>query len=112
MTFIWLLPVIVSVGLTSAHFLRMGLLQVAALALLLPFLLILRRAWVARLMQAVLVLASIEWLRTLVIIAQARFANGAPWARMALILGMVTVVTFASAFLFQGQFLRRRYRLD
>ena len=44
----------------------------------------------------VLLLAAIEWLRTLIDIAQLRMHIGEPWMRMAVILGAVALFTAAS----------------
>jgi hypothetical protein len=81
-------------------------------ALLLIVLLFLRRPWVARLMQAVLVLGALEWLRTAYELGHIRALHGQPYGRMLVILGIVAAVTFCSALLFQSQTLRKIYRLE
>ena len=72
MNFLRLLPVILSLLLLGAHFSRhnLGLLIVVPLVLL--GLLFLREPWVARLVQWVLAFASLEWLRTAVVLALQR----------------------------------------
>ena len=59
------IPVVLSILVLGAHFLRYGSEIGVFAALLLIALLFLRRPWVARLMQAVLVLGTLEWLRTM-----------------------------------------------
>jgi len=67
--------------------------------------------WVARLLQIVLVIGALEWIRTLVVFATARAAAGQSWTRLAVILGVVALLTLVSAMVFQGASLSRRYRL-
>lgn len=110
MSLLWLLPVLLSFLLLAAHFLHLGMPIAALLALLLPLLLILRRAWVPRLFQTLLVLAALEWLRTGAGLAMQRIDQDRPWIRLAVILGAVTLVTLASALVFHRPSLRRRYR--
>jgi hypothetical protein len=105
-------PVVLSLVILGAHFMRYGnsIGVVGALALI--ALLIVRRPWVARLMQVVLVLGALEWVRTLYELAQVRAALGQPFTRMTIILGVVAAVTFCSALLFQSPALKKIYRLD
>ena len=63
-------------------------------------------------MQAVLVLGAIEWGWTLWQIAQVRMAHGQPISRMAIILGVVALVTFGSALLFQTRTMKRIYGIE
>jgi len=111
MNFLRLLPVILSLLLLLAHFSRHNWSFLIIVPLILLGLLFLREDWVARLIQWVLVLASLEWLRTAVILALQRQDQGMPWARSAVILGAVCLFTLASALVFRGAGLRERYRL-
>jgi len=106
------IPVVLSLVILGAHFMRYGNLAGVFVFLVLIALLLVRRAWVARLMQVVLVLGAFEWVHTLYELAQVRVAQGQPFVRMTLILGVVVVVTFCSALLFQSPALKRIYRLD
>lgn len=105
-------PIVLSLLLLAAHFLRFGntLIVVAIVALL--GLLFVRRWWVARLMQFVLVLGALEWLRTVVMLVQQRMAIGEPYLRMAVILGIVVAVTIGAALLFQVKDLKATYHMD
>ena len=105
-------PVVLSLVILGAHFLRYGNSIGVFSSLVLCALLIVRRPWVARLMQVVLILGALEWVRTLYELAQARATLGQPYARMIVILGVVVAVTFCSALLFQSPTLKRIYRLD
>lgn len=113
MTFLLLFPVILSALLMAAHLFRAGLTYLAVAAVLFPFVLLIRRAWVARLTQFVLVLGGIEWLRTLLVIVATRREMGQPWTRLVAILGCVALFTIGSGLLFSlSGALRRRYGLD
>lgn len=68
-----------------------------ALSLALPLLLVVRERWSARAVQAGLVLGALEWMRTLAFFAGQRVDTGRPWGRLALILGVVAVLTALSA---------------
>ena len=109
MNAIRLLPVILSFLLLGAHFYRAGLEIAAVLCLALPFLLVLRQAWIPRLFQALLVLGALEWLRALYGFAAVRIAFGEPWTRLAVILGLVALFTGLSGLVFRNRKLRARY---
>jgi len=105
------IPVVLSLVVLGAHFLRYGnsIGVVGALALI--ALLIVRQPWVARLMQVVLVLGALEWTHTIYALVQVRATQGQPFTRMTIILGVVAAVTLCSALLFQSATLKRIYRL-
>ena len=105
------IPVVLSLVVLGAHFLRYGnsIGVVGALALI--ALLIVRQPWVARLMQVVLVLGALEWTHTIYALVQVRAIQGQPFTRMTIILGVVAAVTLCSALLFQSATLKRIYRL-
>ena len=109
MNVIRLLPVILSLLLLAAHFYRAGQVVVTALCLALPLLLLLRKSWVPRLFQVLLVLGALEWLRALYGFAAMRIAFGEPWTRLALILGAVALFTALSGMVFKNRALRDYY---
>ena len=106
-----LVPVILSTLVLGAHFYRSGLMIAVGALALLPLILLVRKPWVPGFYTGVLFLGAIEWIRTLVEIAGVRRAAGAPWARMAIILGVVALLTTASALVFLSKPLRARYRI-
>jgi hypothetical protein len=106
-----LLPVVLSLAVLGAHFLRYGSSIGVLAALLLIALLFLRRPWVARVMQVVLVLGTLEWLRTMYELGHMRALQGQPYGRMLVILGIVAAVTLCSALLFQSKTLKKMYGL-
>jgi hypothetical protein len=97
--------------LLAAHLLHSGLLPLAVLALLLAGLLAVRRPWAARVVQAVLLLAAVEWILTTVALAQMRLQHGQPYLRLTLILGAVTAFTLLAAWGFQRPALRAWFGL-
>ncbi len=106
-----LTPVVLSVLLLAAHFLRAeNMLIVVALVLVIGLLWI-KRPWSARVVQIVLVLGALEWLLTLSELVSRRMELGLPYARLVAIIGTVALLTGLSAVLFQTKVLRERYGL-
>jgi hypothetical protein len=105
-------PIVLSFLVLAAHFLRYGNTVVVAGLVALVGLLFLRRWWVARLMQVVLAIAALEWLRVTAMLVQERMAYGMPYLRLVVILGAVAAVTILAALLFQTKELKAYYRLD
>jgi hypothetical protein len=106
-----LLPVVFSMLVLGAHFYRAGHLLLAGGALLSLCLLFIRRPLPARLMQGLLVAGAVEWFATAAGLIVFRQAQGLPWLRLALILGLVALCTLLSALVFQTSGLKSRYRL-
>ena len=103
------IPIVLSLIVLGAHFLRYGNFVAVFAALLLIGLLFVRRLWVARLVQVVLMLGTLEWLRTMHELAQMRALQGQPYGRMLVILGVVAAITLCSALLFQSSALKEIY---
>jgi hypothetical protein len=104
-----LLPVLLSAVLMAAHFSRHDLPVLIVVSLAFPLVLLLRRPWVPRVVQAALLLAALEWVRTGIVLGRMRLEAGEPWVRMAAILAAVAVVTAASALVFRNPVVRARY---
>ena len=102
-------PIILSFAVLGAHFMRYGNSLAVFGVLLLIALLFVRLPWVARALQAALVLGALEWAHTIYSLVQMRAAQGEPFTRMVVILGIVTVVTGCSALLFQTPTLKKIY---
>lgn len=92
----------VALLLLAAHFFRAGLVVLAAGSCALIVLLFVPRTWAARVVRGILVLGTVEWLRTAWVIAEHRMAMGQPFGRMLVILGTVAVITLAGALLVGG----------
>ena len=104
-----LLPVMISILLLAAHFFRAGNLVLTVICAASLVLLFIRKPWIPRLFQALLVLAALEWLRSLYMLAAMRIAWDQPWTRLAVILGAVALFTALSGLVFQNRRLRARY---
>jgi hypothetical protein len=85
--------------LLAAHFYRAGLVALTVLCAMLVGLLFVRAIWAVRVLQAVLALGTLEWLRTAWVFAAARAAQGQPYGRLLAILGAVAAVTALAALL-------------
>jgi len=103
------LPIIISFLLLSAHFYRAGMAIPAGVSLAMPLFLLLRKSWVPRLLQILLLLGALEWLRTLIMFASLRIENGQAWTRLAIILGAVALFTTLSGLVLRSKALRSRY---
>lgn len=93
----------------SAHFFRTGIPGMALVWLILPLLLLIRRRWIARVFQVLMIVAAAVWVRTAVDLAAIRDSAGAPWIRLAIILGSVALLTLLSAFILEKRALKNRY---
>lgn len=104
-------PIVLSLLVLGAHFLRDGNDFGVAAAVGLIGLLFVKRPGAARVAQVALVLGALEWAWTTYNLVQFRTAMGMPATRMMLILGAVAAVTALSAALFQTRALKRIYGL-
>ena len=109
MNFVRLLPVIFSALIMSAHLSRAYQTELAIVCLILPFLLFIRKQWVARVFQVLLVIGGLVWIKTAWILAQIRQVHGESWTRLVVILGVVALFTGLSALVFQTKDLKKRY---
>jgi len=105
-----LIPVFLSFLLLAAHFYRAGLIPLAILCLAALLLLFVRKSWIPRLFQILLLAGALEWLRALYFFAAMRIAWDQPWTRLALILGTVALLTAFSGLAFNNRGLRNFYR--
>ena len=109
MPFLLVTPAIVSLLVFCGHLFRGGAGVFVLVVLPLPWLLLIQRGWVARFFQFFLLIATLEWIRTGVVLALERHEAGAPWLRMALILGAVAAFNFFAMTLFETRTLLRVY---
>jgi hypothetical protein len=107
--FALLIPAFLSCLVLAAHFFRGEHLFLMFIACSAPLLLLARRTWATRLLQVLLVIGAIEWVRTTWQIQAVRIESGRDWQRMAAILYGVACFTFASSLVFFLPPLRRHY---
>ena len=110
MLFLQLVPVILSLVVLAAHFARHGHTVLVVLSVALIGLLAVPRLWAARVLQIVLLLGAVEWVRTLIVLARIRVAHEEPVTRMVMILAAVAVLTAASSLVFRTRRARARFR--
>ena len=91
-----LLPVIFSMLVLGAHFYRAGHLFLASIAVLSLSLLCIRKPQATWLIQGLLAAGAVEWLATAIRLVADRQAQGLPWLRLAIILGLVALCTLLS----------------
>jgi hypothetical protein len=109
MSFLLLLPTILSWLAFCAHLLRNGFLVAVPFVLPLLLLLFVKHGLVARIFQLLLMFIAVQWLLVGAIRAAHRADAGEPWLRMLLILAGVAVLAFLSAACFEAPRLQRRY---
>ena len=109
MSVILYVPIVLSLLVLGAHFLRYDSMAGVIAAVALLGLLFLRQTWVPRVLQVALLLAAFEWAHTLYQLVQVRAAQGLPATRLVIILGVVIAVTALSAVLFESKTLKRIY---
>jgi len=112
MNFLRLIPVILSILLLCAHFLKAGLIVLVVIVFASLFLLFIRQPWIVRVIQVELVVGGIEWVRSLFEYVDMRQAMDRPWTLLAIILGSVALFTFCSSLVFRSKSLKRRYSKD
>ncbi len=109
MILVHLLPVVLSLLMLAAHFLRGGNTGLVAIVLGLVVLLFVRRPWAVRVVQGALVVGAAEWGRTLVVLAGERMQAGLPVVRLIFILGGVSLATILSALVLEIRAVRAWY---
>jgi hypothetical protein len=97
------IPAILSFFLLGAHFYRVGNTVLAIVCLHGPILLFSKRRLLIRVAQGALFAGALVWLNTITTIYNVRVAMGQPWARMAIILFAVVLVSLVSIFLLEAK---------
>ncbi len=95
------IPIILSCLLLVAHHSRGGEPGLMGLWATLPLALLLKRRWVDRAVQLVLLAGAVEWVLTIRAVVEVRQLMGMPYGRMVAILGAVTVFTALSGWLLE-----------
>jgi hypothetical protein len=109
MAFLLLSPTILSLLILCAHLFRGGSLVLVLLVLLSLPLLLVRRGWVARFFQVLLLIAALEWGRTAFLLALERDEAEEPWLRAVLILAATAIFALFAGVLFETRTLVRVY---
>jgi len=107
--FLLLIPTLLSCLVLAAHYFRGDNIYLMLAVCATPMLLLLRRTWATRLLQVLLVVGALEWVRTTLQIKAIRIEEGREWHRMAVILCSVAAFTCVSALVYFLPSLRRHY---
>jgi len=110
MTFVYLLPVILATLTLLAHFLRTANLFAIAFCIAVLIALFFRQRWIPRAVQLFLILAALEWIRTLFELKATYAEQDRDPARMMRILIIVASITLASALIFEIPRVKRFYQ--
>ena len=111
MSRLFYVPIVLSLVVLGAHFLRDANHLGVAVSVGLIGLLFVKRPIAARAVQVALLLGALEWVWTIYDLVQVRTAMGMPATRMMVILGTVAAVTALSAGLLQTKAMKRIYGL-
>lgn len=103
MNFARVVPAVLAFLLLGAHFHRAGMTLLVPACIALAVIACIPRRWAVTLAQVALVLAALEWVRTLSAFAAARVAQGGPVLRLVLILGAVVAFTLWAAWLLRSR---------
>ncbi len=111
MNILKLIPAIISFLLLGAHFMRFGIMPVYIFFFLFPFILFVKKAWVVRVVQFLLLLGVIEWIRALFVYLQIRQMFGQDSSKLVIIMCSVALFTLFAALLFQTPSLKKLYKI-
>lgn len=112
MNFIRLLPVMISLLLLNAHFSRAGFPILSLLFLIFPFFLLIKKQWIVKFLRVVLIIGTLEWIRTLFYYVSQRQEQGEPYFRLVIIIGVVALFTGLSSLIFKNKRLKEFYNIQ
>ena len=96
----------------AAHFSRVENDWAALVCLAFPLLLFIRKQWILKIFQLFLLAGGVVWLERVVVLVEARQQQNMPWLRLAVILGLVALFTFWSAWVLRGRYFKEKYSGD
>lgn len=105
----YLIPLILSALLMAAHFSRVDNNWLSIFCLALPLLLLVKKLWVKRVYQFLLVIGGSIWIERTVALVQTRQEASESWMRLAVILSTVALFTMLSSLSFETKKARKRY---
>lgn len=106
-----MLPVLISLWLLAAHFLRAGDILVSLGLAATPLLLCAHKSWAARILQVILLGASLIWMLSTYQMLSTRLMMGDDWIRMFIIMVIVICFTLLSACVFLHPEWEKKYGL-
>ena len=112
MNFVRLLPSIISLLLLSTHFSRSNMPLLSVLFIIIPFLLFIKKQWIVRFIQIVLIVGTFEWIRSTFYYVNQLQELGEPYVRLVIIIGVVALFTGLSALVFKNKKLKEFYNIQ
>ena len=109
--FMKILPIILCSLLMAAHLGRANMFVLQYVSLAIPFFLFWKNKISARIIQVLLTVYGLEWFRTTIYYVRIRIENGEGWVRLAIILGLVALINFASILVFRTKSMKERFGL-
>ena len=100
---------IISYLLLAAHFLREGEMILTIACLFIPFLLFIKKRWSLTVVQIFTYGGVLVWIQTLFLLVNARLNMGESWMRMAIILGVIILLTLTSGLLLNSNQFKKNY---
>ena len=96
--------------LLSAHFSRMNFPLILSIIILLsPLLFFYKKKISIIIIQIFLVIGTLEWVRATVYYIQQRIDLGVPWLRLAIILGLIIIITGYSVWILNSSDIKKKY---
>ena len=106
-----ILPIIFCSLIMAAHLGRANMFILQYISLLIPFLLFWKNKIAARAVQLFLILYGFEWIRMIFHYGRIRIESGESWLRLAIIMGVVALLNFATILVFRSKSMKERYGL-
>ena len=107
--FFRVIPLILASLMLSAHFYRHLNYPLMIISFLAPCLLFIKRRWCLITVQVFTIFGGGVWITTIVEIAKERITMGAPWGKMAVILGVVALFTIFAGQLLNSSKVKEKY---
>lgn len=104
-----IIPLLIASLLLAAHFLRSANIGLVVVAVLMPFLLLIKKRWSLIVLQLSAYVAASVWLYTTIQLVQERMLFGRRWGVAVTILGSVTLFTIFSGLLLNSRAVRDKY---
>lgn len=110
MVILYSTPIFLSTLIISAHFYRNGFAIVSVLCLLAPLLLLVKRRWTPKLITCLLVLFTLEWVRTMLSYIEEYRLLEKSISKLVVILLLVILFTLLSSIVFKSKTMKKRYQ--
>ena len=107
--FIRTIPFIFCTLVMAAHLFRANLIIMMFISILIPLILIWKNRISIITVQIALIIYGLEWIRSMLNLISIRIETGENWHRLAIILGVVALLNFASIIIFRSRYIKEMY---